>query len=84
MTGSYEDSIYYDLSENISSIPYSIINNGGYSWYMNPETKRFIRIGSGTEVVVVLDEYEKGKTLVRAERQFLLIPKNEIIEIGYN
>ena len=85
-TGSYEKE-YNDIVENldeIEPIPYFIINNKGYNWYMNARTKKLVRVANGTEVVVVPYEYQKGKVLVRAEMQFLLIPEDEVIEVGYN
>ena len=85
-TGSYEKE-YNNIVNNIDEIeptPYFIVNNKGYNWYTNPQTKKLVRIANGTEVVVMPYEYQKGKVLVRAEMQFLLIPEDEVIEVGYN
>ena len=84
ITGSQEEEYNYVVDDDdITPIPYCIIYNKGYNWYTNFQTKKLVRIANGTEVVIMPYD-EKGKVLVRAERQFLLIPENEILVVGYN
>ena len=73
------------LLDGGSSEPYYVISGSGLAWYLDPESKQFVQISRGTEVVPV-DDPDAGsdRVLVRAPYRFLLVPPDEILEIGWN
>ena len=68
-----------------SRSPYHIISGSGPAYFLDPDTQELIRTQRGTEVVPLpggLDE--EGRILARVPYRFLLIPEDEILEIGWN
>lgn len=66
-------------------LPYQVISGSGHGYYLDPAEKRMIRTTRGVEVVVISDkEDKKGRVLVRVDHRFLLIPKDEVIDVGFN
>ena len=71
-----------DVSQD-AELPSYVISGSGTAWYFDPETKFMVNIARGTEVLPV-EDLEGGKTLVRSPFNFLVMPSDEIIEIGFN
>jgi len=74
-----------ELLAGASSIPSYVISGSGWGWFLDPESHQFIRCTRGTEVVPIdenPDSYDR--ILVRSPYRFLLIPKDEVQEIGWN
>jgi hypothetical protein len=73
------------LTHNLKPSTYQIISGSGPAWFYEPITKRYIKTERGSEVVVVpgLPD-ETGRLLVRTMGTFLLIPYEEVLDLGYN
>ena len=76
------------LSESVfegSNLPHYVISGSGDAWFLDPELKQMVMISRGTEIVPVPGDSDSGvRTLVRAPYRFLLVPEDEIQEIGWN
>jgi len=73
------------LTKNLKPTAYTVISGSGPAWFYEPLTKKFIKTERGSEVVVVPGEAdEQGRVMVRTLSTFLLIPKEEVLELGYN
>ena len=81
------------LSESVfegSSLPHYVISGSGDAWFLDTELKQMVMISRGTEIVPIPGdedprEVDSGvRTLVRAPYRFLLVPEDEIQEIGWN
>jgi hypothetical protein len=59
------------------------ISGSGIGWFLDPDLKAMVMINRGTEVVPV-ETLENNRSLVRSPYNFLIIPDDELIEIGYN
>ena len=52
---------------------------------MNANSRTMAEISRGTEIIQIsLEPDSKGRVLVRAPFQFLMIPEKEIVDIGFN
>ena len=73
------------ITKNLKPTAYTVISGSGPAWFYEPLTKKFIKTERGSEVVVVPGEVdEAGRVMVRTLSTFLLIPKEEVLELGYN
>jgi len=73
------------LTQGVAPTTYQIISGSGPAWFFEPMTRTFIKTERGSEIVVVpgkLDEH--GRMLVRTTNTFLMIPREEILDLGYN
>jgi len=59
------------------------ISGSGSGWFLDPDLKVMVMINRGTEVVP-LESFDDNRSLVRSPYNFLIIPDDELIEIGYN
>ena len=72
-------------SDFISAGPDTIISGSGPEWYFNPLDKTMVRTVRGTRITPFSDvEDELGRKLVYYDGYVILIPSDEIIELGYN
>ena len=75
------------ISRNIQSSPNHVISGSGPAWFYEPLTKTFAKAERGSEVVVIPgEEDEYGRVLVRISNGtgFLMIPHEEVLNVGYN
>lgn len=73
------------LTYNLKPSTYHIISGSGPAWFYEPVTKRYIKTERGSEVVVIPGEPDdQGRLLVRTMGTFLLIPCEEVLDLGYN
>jgi len=64
---------------------YTVISGSGPAWFYEPSTRKLIKTERGSEIVVIPGEAdEQGRVLVRTMNTFLLIPKKDILDLGYN
>ena len=64
---------------------YTVISGSGPAWFYEPSTRKLIKTERGSEIVVIPGEPdEQGRVLVRTMNTFLLIPKKDILDLGYN
>jgi hypothetical protein len=71
-----------------SSEPYYMISGSGWGYYLDPEIHQMVLIPRGTEVIPVEKIEDSSdsndKILCRSPYRFLLIPRFEVQEIGWN
>jgi hypothetical protein len=75
------------LTRNITPSPNHVISGSGPAWFYEPLMKTFVKAERGSQVVIVPgNEDERGRLLVRASSTsgYLMIPYEEILDIGYN
>tara|TARA_R100001015_G_C4624440_1_gene182595 strand:- start:177 stop:596 length:420 start_codon:yes stop_codon:yes gene_type:complete len=73
------------ITKDLKPCSYTVISGSGTAYFLEPLTRTFIKTERGSEVVVVPgDPDEDGKLLVRTMNTFLLVPHEEIIDLGYN
>ena len=73
------------LVKNIKPSTYQVISGSGPAWFYEPTTKRLIKTERGSEVVVIPGEVDEfGRLLVRTMNTFILIPCEEVLDVGYN
>jgi hypothetical protein len=75
------DSIFDNA--HFDDLPYHMISGSGDAWFLDPDLKTMVLIKRGTEVVPV-EKLDGEKFLVRSSFNFLVVPDNELIEIGFN
>ncbi len=79
------EDVMSELLEGASSIPNYVISGSGWGWFLDPESHQFIRCSRGTEIVPIDENPDAAdRILVKSPYRFLLIPKNEVQEIGWN
>ena len=66
-----------------ADIPQYVISGSGCGWFVDPETRFMVQVTRGTEVFPI-EEIDSNRTLVRGPFNFLIIPNDEILEIGFN
>ena len=68
-----------------SDLPVYVISGSGIGWFLDPESCQMVKMNRGTEIVPMGPASEEDeKVLVRAPYRFLLIPQEEVQEIGWN
>ena len=73
------------ITKDLKPCSYTVISGSGTAYFLEPLTRTFIKTERGSEVVVVPgDPDDDGKLLVRTMNTFLLVPHEEIIDLGYN
>ena len=75
--------------EKDTTLPYEILKfpeeeYGKEAWFLDPTTKMLVKIYNNTEVVRISDPDENGKVIIRYPNGFALVPKEYVIEIGFN
>lgn len=66
-------------------LPYQIISGSGYGWFLEPTTRKMERVPRGSEIIQISEKPDKkGKVLVRSEYRYLMVPEDEILDVGYN
>jgi hypothetical protein len=67
------------------SEPQYIISGSGWGWFLDPEIHQMVRIARGQEIIPLPgDVDDQDRLLVRAPFRFLMIPEEEVQEIGWN
>ncbi len=69
----------------VEPLPYQVISGSGYGWFLETTTRKMERIPRGTEIIQISEKPDKkGKVLCRAEYRYLMVPVDEILDVGYN
>tara|TARA_R100000900_G_C3312793_1_gene160028 strand:+ start:144 stop:395 length:252 start_codon:yes stop_codon:yes gene_type:complete len=72
-------------SADVEPFPYQMISGSGIDWFYDPITRTMVETPRGTEIIQISEAVDhKGRVLVRAPLQFLMIPEEEIIDLGFN
>ena len=73
------------LTNNIKPRRYHAISGSGPAWYFAPDTKTFVKTERGMQVLVLAeDEDDSGRLLVQTMNTLIMVPKEEILDLGYN
>ena len=73
------------LTRNIKPKHYYAISGSGPAWYLEPHTKTFVKTERGVQVLVLAeDEDDSGRLLVQTMNTLIMVPKEEILDLGYN
>ena len=64
---------------------YEKIEGEGYGHYYCPDTKLYVKIRKGRLIDRLSEDTDKkGRYLILAEEQRILVPAEEIVDIGFN
>lgn len=64
---------------------YEMLVGEGKKFYLNIETKQFVPITAGKVITRMTETTdEKGRHIIYAENQKVLVPASDIISIGFN
>jgi len=73
------------LIDNLTPSTYQIISGSGPAWFYEPLTKTYIKTERGSEVVAIPGEPDdQGRLLVRTMNTWILVPSEEVLDLGYN
>ena len=81
------DHIMSELASDTENneLPQYVISGSGEGWFLDPESYQMVKMNRGTEIIPLGPTADKDeKMLVRAPYRFLLIPQEEVQEIGWN
>ena len=74
----------YKGKKNLS-YPSMVISGSGEAWFLNPETRSMERVFRGTMVKQVSTAVDyKGRHLVKLKAIYVLVPEEELFNIGDN
>ena len=82
---SLERLMEHSRSKKSKPAAYTVISGSGPAWFYEPSTRKLIKTERGSEIVVIPGEPDEyGRILVRTANTFLMIPKEEILDLGFN
>jgi len=71
------------ISMSEDNVPHCILSGSGHGWFWCPQTRQMKRVQRGTEIVYISD-YGETKSLVMSSDSYLVVSKDDVIEVGYN
>tara|TARA_R110002074_G_scaffold8656_5_gene35251 strand:+ start:748 stop:999 length:252 start_codon:yes stop_codon:yes gene_type:complete len=72
-------------SADTEPFPYQMLSGSGMGWFYDPVTRTMVESPRGIEIVQISEDTDhKGRVLVRAPFQFLMIPEEEVVDVGFN
>lgn len=78
----------FDDTDDKVSLPYELIvfpeDMGTHAWFLDPVSKKMIRLPNNSEVVRITDPDSSGKVIVKYPDGYALVPQEYVIEIGFN
>ena len=73
------------VTRNMKPSRYHAISGSGPAWFFEPHTKTLVKTERGMQVLVLADEEDDlGRLLVQTMNTLIMVPKEEILDIGYN
>ena len=63
--------------------PSHLISGSGVGWFLDLDLKKMVMVNRGVEIFPI-EVFDDKNMIARAPYNFIIIPNNEIIEIGYN
>ena len=73
------------LTRNMKPSRYHAISGPGPAWFFEPHTKTLVKTERGMQVLVLAEEEDDlGRLLVQTMNTLIMVPKEEILDIGYN
>ena len=72
-------------SADTEPFPYQMLSGSGMGWFYDPVARTMVESPRGIEIVQISElPDEQGRVLVRAPFQFLMIPEEEVVDLGFN
>ena len=73
------------LARDMKPIRYYAISGSGPAWFFDPDTRTLVKTERGMQVVVLAEEEDDlGRLLVQTMNTLIMVPKEEILDIGFN
>jgi len=73
------------LTRNMKPSRYHAISGSGPAWFFEPHTKTLVKTERGMQVLVLAEEEDDlGRLFVQTMNTLIMVPKEEILDIGYN
>jgi hypothetical protein len=73
------------LTQDAKPRRYHAISGSGPAWFFEPHTKTLVKTERGMQVLVLAEEEDDlGRLLVQTMNTLIMVPKEEILDIGYN
>tara|TARA_R110000824_G_scaffold263456_1_gene452177 strand:+ start:170 stop:610 length:441 start_codon:yes stop_codon:yes gene_type:complete len=80
----YIDDLEY-ITRNIKPRRYYTISGSGPAWFLEPQSRTFVKTERGMQILILADdEDDLGRLLVQTVSTLIMVPKEEILDIGYN
>ena len=77
--------LFYDELADFEPLPSYAISGSGFGWFLNPKLPNMVKVRRGIEIIPLTDDLDHlDRILVSSPFGFLLIPKDEVQEIGWN
>ena len=78
----------FDDTDEKVSLPYELLvfpeEMGNHGWFLDPVSKRMVRLPNNSEVVRITDADSDGKVIIKYPDGYALVPQEYVIEIGFN
>jgi len=71
------------LSVVEDNVPHCVLSGSGHGWFWCPQTRQMRMVQRGTEIVLI-SEYSETQSLVMSQDSYLIVNKDDVIEVGYN
>ena len=73
------------LTQDAKPSRYHAISGSGPAWFFEPDTRTLVKTERGMQVIILAeDEDDSGRLLVQTMNTLIMVPKEEILDIGYN
>jgi len=73
------------ITRNAKPRRYQAISGSGPAWFFEPHTRTLVKTERGMQVLVLADEEDDlGRLLVQTMNTLIMVPKEEILDLGYN
>jgi|7_EtaG_2_1085326.scaffolds.fasta_scaffold83127_1 hypothetical protein len=73
------------LTQDAKPRRYHAISGSGPAWFFEPDTRTLVKTERGMQVLVLAEEEDDlGRLLVQTMNTLIMVPKEEILDIGYN
>ena len=84
LMGLYVDDLVH-LTRDAKPRRYHAISGSGPAWFFEPDTRTLVKTERGMQVIILADdEDDLGRLLVQTMNTLIMVPKEEILDIGYN
>jgi|14BtaG_2_1085337.scaffolds.fasta_scaffold72639_1 hypothetical protein len=74
--------------EETVTLPYELLSfpeeMGHEAWFLDPTTRTMVKLYNNTEVVRITDPDALGKVIIKYSSGFASVPKEYVVEIGFN
>lgn len=73
------------LLESYNTQPVYILSGSGFTWYYSEAKRTMVRVSRGSECIFCEEDPEaKEKYIVQIGSEIFSVPKEDLIEVGWN